>query len=237
MDDRAAEALSSVRQGRSADFASVTVVIYVMAFVTGGIVMGFEMLGSRYLNPYFGSDIYTWTALISRVLAALCVDYLRAIAQPPSVGTLSTTFYLIPMIGSRAITISLVLAGVVARLVLLATQRWSRQASAAVALIAVTGTLTSTVFPAAPARGEELIDLETRKVMLARKNGLIAHIETTYNDIFIAKKQAELSMSFQVKGWEWDQATVNLNDPDDVVFPVMRQMSTAVVYPKEAKKS
>ena len=30
--------------------------------------------------------------------------------------------------------------------------------------------------------------------------------------------------------------TVNLNDPDDVVFPVMRQMSTAVVYPKEAKK-
>jgi hypothetical protein len=47
------------------------------------------------------------------------------------VGTLGTTFYLIPMIGSRAITISLGIAGVVAGLALLATQRWSRRASAA----------------------------------------------------------------------------------------------------------
>src|SRR5262245_30754513 len=39
--------------------------IYLVAFVTGAIVMSFEMLGSRYLNPYFGSGIYTWAALIS----------------------------------------------------------------------------------------------------------------------------------------------------------------------------
>src|SRR5215475_9221890 len=50
-------------------------VIYVGAFVTGTIVMGFEMLGSRYLNPYFGSGIYTWASLISTVLAALAVGY------------------------------------------------------------------------------------------------------------------------------------------------------------------
>ena len=30
--------------------------------------MSFEMLGSRYLNPYFGSGIYTWASLISTVL-------------------------------------------------------------------------------------------------------------------------------------------------------------------------
>ena len=46
-----------------------------LAFVTGAIVMSFEMLGSRYLGPYFGSGIYTWAALISTVLAALCVGY------------------------------------------------------------------------------------------------------------------------------------------------------------------
>ena len=51
------------------------VVIYVVAFITGAIVMSFEMLGSRYLNPYFGSGIYTWAALISTVLAALTVGY------------------------------------------------------------------------------------------------------------------------------------------------------------------
>src|SRR5580693_818348 len=50
-------------------------VIYVAAFVTGAIVMSFEMLGSRYLNPYFGSGIYTWAALISTILAALTAGY------------------------------------------------------------------------------------------------------------------------------------------------------------------
>ena len=39
--------------------AAAAVMIYAVAFVTGAIVMSFEMLGSRYLNPYFGSGIYT----------------------------------------------------------------------------------------------------------------------------------------------------------------------------------
>ena len=49
--------------------------IYVIAFVTGAIVMSFEMLGSRYLNPYFGNGIYTWAALIATVLGALTAGY------------------------------------------------------------------------------------------------------------------------------------------------------------------
>jgi spermidine synthase len=55
--------------------AAFQAVIYILAFVTGAIVMSFEMLGSRYLNPYFGSGIYTWAALISTVLAALTAGY------------------------------------------------------------------------------------------------------------------------------------------------------------------
>ena len=63
-------------------------VIYLAAFVTGAIVMSFEMLGSRYLNPYFGSGIYTWASLISTVLAALCVGYFIGgwLGRPLSVG-------------------------------------------------------------------------------------------------------------------------------------------------------
>src|SRR3954469_24825226 len=49
--------------------------IYLVAFITGAIVMGFEMLGSRYLAPAFGAGIYTWASLISTVLAALCAGY------------------------------------------------------------------------------------------------------------------------------------------------------------------
>ena len=58
---------------RSPDWRPVA--LYGAAFSTGAIVMSFEMLGSRYLNPYFGSGIYTWAALISTVLAALAAGY------------------------------------------------------------------------------------------------------------------------------------------------------------------
>jgi hypothetical protein len=33
-------------------------VIYLVALVFGAIVMSFQMLGPRYLNPYFGNGIY-----------------------------------------------------------------------------------------------------------------------------------------------------------------------------------
>ena len=71
MDRRTSPQIAAVTSP-SAAFAAV---IYLAAFVTGAIVMSFEMLGSRYLNPYFGSGIYTWASLISTVLAALCVGY------------------------------------------------------------------------------------------------------------------------------------------------------------------
>src|SRR6185503_18117945 len=69
-------------------------VIYLVAFVTGAIVMSFEMLGSRYLNPYFGSGIYTWASLISTVLAALCLGYFAggiAADRYPSAAVLGAT--------------------------------------------------------------------------------------------------------------------------------------------------
>lgn len=49
--------------------------IYAVGFILGFVLMGFEMLGSRYLNPYFGSGIYTWAALISVTLFALMMGY------------------------------------------------------------------------------------------------------------------------------------------------------------------
>ena len=45
------------------------------AFFVGAVLMGFEMLGSRYLFPYFGGGIGTWAGLISTVLGALTIGY------------------------------------------------------------------------------------------------------------------------------------------------------------------
>ncbi len=47
--------------------------LYANALVLGAAVMGFEMLGSRYLDPAFGGTIFTWGALISTVLLSLMV--------------------------------------------------------------------------------------------------------------------------------------------------------------------
>jgi MFS family permease len=49
--------------------------IYGCAFIVGCVLMGFEMLGSRYLFPYFGGGIGTWASLISTVLCALAIGY------------------------------------------------------------------------------------------------------------------------------------------------------------------
>src|SRR5262245_54525503 len=51
-------------------------VVYANAFLVGAVLMGFEMLGSRYLFPYFGGGIGTWAGLISTVLVALTIGYL-----------------------------------------------------------------------------------------------------------------------------------------------------------------
>jgi predicted membrane-bound spermidine synthase len=301
------------------------VLIYVVAFVSGAIVMSFEMLGSRYLNPYFGSGIYTWASLISTVLIALTAGYflggaladrnpspavlgltviagsvyllalpsfaegvlervldaiddirtgslvsalalmflpvtllgmyspfaIRLLLRSPQssgrvsgavygvstagsiVGTLGTTFFLIPAIGSRAITFTLGAAGVLAGLSLLALARPKRGTPGTAALILIAlATLT------APAcRAESLLDEGIRAAMLKRGNGRIAHIETEYNDVFITKRQQnQLVMSFQVKGWDYTESVTNLSDPDDLPLRYAQVMTIATIYPETTKK-
>ncbi|HLI21546.1 MAG TPA: fused MFS/spermidine synthase [Stellaceae bacterium] len=53
----------------------VQALLLVNAFFVGSVLMGFEMLGSRYLFPYFGGGIGTWAGLISTVLLALTLGY------------------------------------------------------------------------------------------------------------------------------------------------------------------
>ena len=54
---------------------AASLLIYLNAFIVGGVLMGFEMLGSRYLFPYFGGGIDTWSGLIPTVLVALTIGY------------------------------------------------------------------------------------------------------------------------------------------------------------------
>jgi spermidine synthase len=306
-------------------FDGFAALIYVVAFVTGTIVMSFEMLGSRYLNPYFGSGIYTWASLISTVLAALTAGYflggwladrhpspavlgvtiligsvyllflplfaqqllelvlagfddvrsgslaaamavmffpvtflgmyspfaIRLLLQSAQrsgtvsgtvygvstagsiVGTLGTTFFLIPSIGSRAITLTLGAAGVAAALVVMAAPRFGWRAGVNAVALALAWLMCG--LPG-PAGASELIDEKIRADMLTRKDGRIAHIETEYNDIFITKRRAELTMSFQLKGYDYTESVTNLRDADDLPVKYTRAMTIGVIYPEEPKK-
>jgi predicted membrane-bound spermidine synthase len=308
-------------------FAFLALCIYVVAFLTGAIVMSFEMLGSRYLGPYFGSGIYTWASLISTVLAALCVGYflggsladrhpspivlgaivtvgsvylllLPAFAEPvlqffvwniddiklgslvsalaimffpvtflgmyspfairlllrsrqssgvvsgtvygvstagSIFGTLGTTFFLIPLIGSRAITFTLGILGIFAGALLLANA-WPGRRRAQLGVLAVLLASHQLYLPVAAAHAEELFNPEIRAEMLKRKDGLITHVETIYNDIFVGKEQNVLKLTFQWKGWYFQESQVNLADPDDLPMLYPRAMSIAAIYPQDIKR-
>jgi len=292
-------------------------IVYLVAFVTGAIVMSFEMLGSRYLNPYFGSGIYTWASLISTVLAALCVGYfiggyaadrfpsatvlgmtvlvgsafivtlpafserllegvlagtddvrsgslaaafailffpvtflgmyspfgIRLLLQSAQrsgrvsgtdygistlgsiVGTLGTTFVLIPTIGTRAITFTLGIAGLISGLLLMLLHRRRGALTLALALLA-----------SPIARAEQLIDPAIRAETFKRADGRLAHIETEYNDIFISKHGPELVMSFQLKGYDYTESIANLTDPHDLPVRYTQLMTVGLAYPVEPRR-
>lgn len=44
-------------------------------FSGGGLVMVYEIVGSRILSPYVGTSTYTWTSLIGVILGALSIGY------------------------------------------------------------------------------------------------------------------------------------------------------------------
>ncbi len=316
----------ALEDGGEAPSALFVPIVYVVAFITGAIVMSFEMLGSRYLGPFFGSGIFTWASLISTVLAALCVGYflggaiadrhpsvlvlagivavgsvylvvLPTFAQPvlqffvasiddiklgsllsalaimffpvallgtyspfairlllPSransglvsgtvygvstagsiLGTLGTTFYLIPLIGSRAITFTLGISGLVASVLLLAGSRAGGRTRLGALVALVATSLLS--MPASPLSAEELFDPQIRADLLKHKDGLIAHTETAYNDIFVSKVKTLLKMSFQWKGWYFYESAVNLVDGDDLPMLYARVVGLAAVYPQDIKR-
>jgi predicted membrane-bound spermidine synthase len=57
--------------------------LYAAVFLVGFAIMGFEMIASRWIVPWFGGGIDTWAALISTVLTGLALGYFAGGALPP----------------------------------------------------------------------------------------------------------------------------------------------------------
>ena len=49
--------------------------IYIIALLSGAVLLGLELLASRLLAPFFGNSIYVWGAIISVFLLSLSLGY------------------------------------------------------------------------------------------------------------------------------------------------------------------
>lgn len=79
--------------------------VYVAVVISGASVLALEILGTRIIAPFYGADIYLWSALISVTLAALSVGYViggRKADRNPNISWLSL------MIGLAGLWIGLV---------------------------------------------------------------------------------------------------------------------------------
>ncbi|PWB38858.1 MAG: spermidine synthase [Parcubacteria group bacterium] len=47
----------------------------IIVFISGAVVMVFELVGSRVLAPFLGSSIFTWTSIIGVILGSLSLGY------------------------------------------------------------------------------------------------------------------------------------------------------------------
>lgn len=56
-------------------FRSLTPWLLITAFMTGAGILVIELMGTRLLAPFFGSGMYTWSALIAITMAALASGY------------------------------------------------------------------------------------------------------------------------------------------------------------------
>ncbi len=84
--------------------------LYVIVFVSGAILMGVEIAGSRILAPGFGSSIFVWGSLIGLFMSAMALGYYAGgmlADRRPSISVLATivslaglyAFLMIPYIG------------------------------------------------------------------------------------------------------------------------------------------
>jgi len=73
-----------------------TLVLLVVALLSGAILMALEIVGSRVLAPDFGGSIFVWGSLIGVFLAALSIGYYlggRLVDQWPSAGLLAALLF------------------------------------------------------------------------------------------------------------------------------------------------
>lgn len=137
------------------------------------------------------------------------------------VGTVGTSFFLVPMMGSRAIMYLLGAMTITCGVAILAMKpvRMARAAAVAFAWIALAGLLAlPSGTHAAP------------RVSLMTPDGVIEKVESEYNNIFVIKQGQLLYMNFGYRGSQYVESVYDMLDPAALTVRYTRYMTLAAAY-------
>jgi spermidine synthase len=145
------------------------------------------------------------------------------------VGTVGTSFVLVPMMGSRAIFITLGLATLAAGAGLLLLDR--RKAMVAAAAPAVLAAAFIGLLGAPAPAGAQPATLGAMS-----PDGVLESVESEYNNIFVVKRGRHVYMNFGYRGSHYVESVYDLLDTGSLPAEYTRYMTLAMLYAKKVER-
>lgn len=143
------------------------------------------------------------------------------------IGTLGTSFFLIPTLGTKAIFGGLAgLSAAVGALFLFQRTMSDRPAGhghAALMLIATSVLTSSLLFTSRPVAADTA-------ALLMRKDGQLEKVESEYNTIFVEKRGSLIAMAFGYRQNRYTESIIDLMHPADLPVTYTRYMTNALLY-------
>lgn len=146
------------------------------------------------------------------------------------VGTVGTSFYLVPVMGSRAIFYLLGGVTLACGAAILASKPMRLRVAAAGAMVAVTAILGAASLPGALAAPE-------RPVSAMTADGVIESVESEYNNIYVIKQGKLLYMNFGYRGSQYVESVYDLLDPTALSAQYTQYMTLAAAYAEKLERA
>ncbi|HEY1752489.1 MAG TPA: fused MFS/spermidine synthase [Caulobacteraceae bacterium] len=145
------------------------------------------------------------------------------------VGALATSFFLIPVMGVKAIYLSLAVLSAVFAVLALAVSLARRKDEAGLAVKALACAAAVGAIWVAPGRSADAAPSS----LLAAKNGVLEQADSQYNSIVIEKDRDDIVMEFGYRNTRYTESVINLRRPYDLEVPYTRVMTLGLAYTQQ----
>jgi len=147
------------------------------------------------------------------------------------IGTIGTSFLLVPLMGSKAIFVALGVLTLLLGVTLIASDRQRRRPTAAAAAAAVIGAcaMATMLGTPAPAIAQPAKSAAAKPSVMA-PDGVIESVESEYNNVYVIKRGRYLYMNFGYRGSQYVESVFDSLDPTALTVEYTRYMTLATLY-------